>query len=138
MRQHNYAEAILSLFAKLAVLSCIRHFHVIAVHVETLRLSLPGDVGHQGELNSSGAAICYNLTFNDDIVREIVWWDRGRLSIRVEPCIGKPHMKASVYGCPSDGAPIVWEYMNDQMKGLRSWKNRAHSLKLFPQWYLRR
>jgi hypothetical protein len=118
MRRPNFDKTILSLFTNIAVLSCLQQFRVTAVQVETLRLSLPGDEGRLGELNGSAAATCYNLTFSDNIVREIVWWDRGRLSLRLEPCIGKPHMKASVYGCPSDGAPVVWEYMNDQMKGL--------------------
>jgi hypothetical protein len=109
---------MVSIVTKIIFLFCFRFFQVqTAVQMETLRLSLPGDEGRLGELRGPSAAICYNLTFSDDIVRDIVWWDRGRLSLRVEPCIGKPHMKASVYGCPSDGAPVVWEYMNDQMKG---------------------
>jgi hypothetical protein len=133
MRRRTLAEAILSLIAKYAVLSWVRHFYVTAVQIETLRLSLPGDEGHTGELNGPAAAICYNLTFSDNIVREIVWWDRGRLSLRVEPCIGKPHMKASVYGCPSDGAPVVWEYMNDQMKGLHNTADTVEHIHLIYQ-----
>lgn len=85
--------------------------------IEPLRLSLPGDEGKIGELNGPTATICYNFTLSDTVLRQVVWWDRGRLSLRVEPCIGKPHMKVSVYGCPSDGSRVVWEYMNVQMKG---------------------
>ena len=92
-------------------------YRAYAFQFEPLSLSLPGDEGRLGELDGPGAAICYNLTFSDYVLRQVVWWDRGRLSVRVEPCIGKPHMKISVYGCPSDGARVVWEYMNAQMQG---------------------
>jgi hypothetical protein len=86
--------------------------------IEPLRLSLPGDVGKIGELNGPTAVVCYNLSLSDPVLRQVVWWDRGRLSLRVEPCLGKPHMKVSVYGCPSDGARVVWEYMNAPMKSM--------------------
>jgi hypothetical protein len=85
--------------------------------IEKLDLNFPGDEGNIGELQGPGTTVCYNLTLSDNIIRQVVWWDRGRLSLRLEPCIGKPHMKASVYGCPSDGARVVWEYMNAQMQG---------------------
>jgi len=39
------------------------------------------------------------------------------LVLRLEPCVGRPHLKASVYGCPSAGGRVVWEYMSEKMKG---------------------
>ena len=34
----------------------------------------------------------------------------------LEPCVGKPHLRVSVYGCPSEGARVVWEYMSPKMR----------------------
>ena len=40
----------------------------------------------------------------------------SRLLIRLDPCSGLPHMKVSVYGCPSENNSVTWEYMDDMMK----------------------
>jgi len=39
-----------------------------------------------------------------------------RLLIRLDPCSGLPHMKVSVYGCPSENNSVTWEYMDEMMK----------------------
>jgi len=81
-----------------------------------LSLTLPGKPGTEGKLDGPGAVVCYNLTLSDAAVREVVWWEKGRLALRLEPCVGKPHLRASVYGCPSEGARSVWEYMSPKMR----------------------
>ena len=81
-----------------------------------LPLTLPGKPGTEGKLDGPGAVVCYNLTLSDAAVREVVWWEKGRLALRLEPCVGKPHLRASVYGCPSEGARSVWEYMSPKMR----------------------
>lgn len=81
-----------------------------------LSLTLPGKPGTDGKLDGPGAVVCYNLTLSDAAVREVVWWEKGRLALRLEPCVGKPHLRASVYGCPSEGARSVWEYMSPKMR----------------------
>ena len=63
-----------------------------------LPLTLPGRPGIDGKLDGPGAVVCYNFTLSDEAVREVVWWEKGRLALRLEPCVGKPHLRASVYG----------------------------------------
>ena len=81
-----------------------------------LPLTMPGKPGTVGELMGPGQKTCYNLTLSDKVVKEVVWWEQAKLILRLEPCVGKPHLRVSVYGCPSDGGRVVWEYMSPKMR----------------------
>jgi hypothetical protein len=81
-----------------------------------LPLTYPGSPGTSGELMGPGQKACYNLTLSDNSVKEVVWWEQAKLILRLEPCVGKPHMQVSVYGCPSEGGRVVWEYMSPKMR----------------------
>jgi len=87
-----------------------------AMGIEQLPLTMPGAPGIPGELMGPGRSICYNLTLSDKAVKEVVWWEQAKLILRLEPCVGKPHLRVSVYGCPSEGGRVVWEYMSPKMK----------------------
>ena len=84
--------------------------------LEQLPLTMPGAPGKRGELLGPGRKMCYNFTLSDKVVKEVVWWQQAKLILRLEPCVGKPHLLVSVYGCPSDGARVVWEYMAPKMR----------------------
>lgn len=71
---------------------------------------LPLNATVTGTLSSaSTSTVCYNLTLPDELVPVVVWWDDPKLLVRVDPCQGMPHIKMSVYGCPSDGNRVVYE-----------------------------
>lgn len=57
-----------------------------------LPLTMPGTPGTRGEMMGPGAKICYNLTLSDNAVKEVVWWEQAKLILRLEPCVGKPHL----------------------------------------------
>eukprot|EP00960_Hanusia_phi_P016529 486829-Hanusia_phi.AAC.2 len=59
--------------------------------------------GFPGVLDGAGKTVCYNFSLTASQVREVVWWTTGRVAFYLEPCAGKPHMKISIYGCPSQG-----------------------------------
>jgi hypothetical protein len=84
--------------------------------MQQLPLTFPGATGTRGELMGPAKKICYNLTLSDKVVKEAVWWEQAKLILRLEPCVGKPHLRVSVYGCPSEGARVVWEYMSPKMR----------------------
>ena len=84
--------------------------------LEQLPLTMPGAPGKRGELLGPGRKMCYNFTLSDKVVKEVVWWQQAKLILRLEPCVGKPHLQVSVYGCPSDGGRVVWEYMAPKMR----------------------
>jgi hypothetical protein len=46
--------------------------------LQALPLTLPGQKGLEGILNGPTAYNCYNLTFSDEAIRELVWWEQGR------------------------------------------------------------
>lgn len=46
--------------------------------LQELPLTLPGQKGLEGVLNGPTAYNCYNLTFSDEAIRELVWWEQGR------------------------------------------------------------
>uniref|UniRef100_A0A7S4KE26 Pherophorin domain-containing protein n=1 Tax=Guillardia theta TaxID=55529 RepID=A0A7S4KE26_GUITH len=85
------------------------------IGIVQLPLSSPGQAGFPGVLNGPGKTVCYNFSLTDSQVREVVWWTSPRVAFYLEPCAGKPHMKISVYGCPSQGAFAVWDYMSQPM-----------------------
>jgi hypothetical protein len=44
-------------------------------------------------------------------MRTAVWWTNPKIGFLLEPHRGFPHLKASVYDCPSNGGRVVYEYM---------------------------
>jgi hypothetical protein len=44
-------------------------------------------------------------------MRTSVWWTKPKIGFLMEPHRGFPHLKASVYDCPSNGGRVVYEYM---------------------------
>jgi hypothetical protein len=81
---------------------------------------------------------CYRFHMDDATTKQAVNWEQrrkaptacisllvgivlhavrcGRLLIRLDPCSGLPHLKVSVYGCPSEGHQVTWEYMDEVMQ----------------------
>ena len=59
---------------------------------------------------------CYMFALDDNKTREVVYWTQAKLYIRLEPCIGMPHLRVSVYGCPADGHAVNWEYMGERAR----------------------
>ena len=55
-------------------------------------------------------------SLDSDQTRNVVYWKDAKVYFRLEPCAGVPHMRASVYGCPSDGNLINWEYQSDKAR----------------------
>uniref|UniRef100_A0A7S0HAZ9 EF-hand domain-containing protein n=1 Tax=Hanusia phi TaxID=3032 RepID=A0A7S0HAZ9_9CRYP len=55
---------------------------------------------------------CYFLSLNDTIAREIVYWSQAKMFLHLEPYSGTPHMLVSVFGCPSNGFPVHYEYQS--------------------------
>lgn len=58
---------------------------------------------------------CYSTTLDDDQMRTAVWWTKPKIGFLLEPHRGFPHLKASVYDCPSNGGRVVYEYMSTTM-----------------------
>lgn len=54
---------------------------------------------------------CFITTLDDDQMRTAVWWTKPKIGFLMEPHRGFPHIKASVYDCPSNGGRVVYEYM---------------------------
>ena len=65
---------------------------------------------------NSDETTCYLFEMDSNKTREVVYWAQAKLYLRLEPCIGMPHLKVSVYGCPSDGNIVNWEYMSDRAR----------------------
>ena len=63
--------------------------------LQVLPLTLPGQKGLEGVLQGPTAYNCYNLTFSDDAVRQLVWWEQGRYGIQLF----------------SDAAPKLFEFL---------------------------
>lgn len=58
---------------------------------------------------------CYTTTLDDEQMRTSVWWTKPKIGFLMEPHRGFPHLKASVYDCPSNGGRVVYEYMSTTM-----------------------
>jgi hypothetical protein len=63
-----------------------------------LPLTLPGKAGIRGVLQGTNAFVCYNLTFSDEVIRELVWWDQGRQVSRAILCSQKKQFFSWVKG----------------------------------------
>ena len=59
---------------------------------------------------------CYVYTMDAPTTKAAVYWGEPRFNVRLEPCAGLPHMAVSVYGCPSEGHQVNWEFMSTQMR----------------------
>jgi len=69
---------------------------------------------------------CYVYAMDGPTTKAAVYWDAPKLYVRLEPCTGLPHMEVSVYGCPSAGHQVNWEFQNQLMRNdLRSMGRRV-------------
>lgn len=84
-------------------------------HAEGAWVPILSDQMVTGSLRSN-ESLCYRYHMDDATTKLAVQWTERRLLIRLDPCSGLPHMKVSVYGCPSDGNLVTWEYMDEVMK----------------------
>ena len=57
---------------------------------------------------SANETRCYLFEMDPDTTRAVVYWSEAKLYLRLEPCRGMPHLRVSVYGCPSDGNIVNW------------------------------
>jgi hypothetical protein len=86
-----------------------------AVHVKPVDLPAPlpleADVPIQDTIFPNQTR-CYLISLDADTTREIAYWPKGKLFLHLQPCSGTPHLKASVFGCPSHGKVVNWEYQS--------------------------
>ena len=66
---------------------------------------------------------CYQFALDSNATREVVYWPAAKLHIRLQPCSGTPHLRASVHGCPSDGHAINFEFQNTKARNDMRAKN---------------
>jgi hypothetical protein len=59
---------------------------------------------------------CYTYSMDENTTKSAVYWGKPRLYIRLEPCTGMPHLTVSVYGCPSEGHKVSWEFQSKTMR----------------------
>ncbi len=81
--------------------------------------TIPIPLDNEVEVNAvvkSDQTTCYLFAMDANKTREVVYWTQAQLYLRLEPCIGMPHLKVSVYGCPADGNIVNWEYMGDRAR----------------------
>ena len=95
---------VLGLFATNAQLSHLKASTRCALHSPACLL---GNV----DSNPPFYSRCYSTTLDDDQMRTAVWWTKPKIGFLLEPHRGFPHLKASVYDCPSNGGRVVYEYM---------------------------
>jgi hypothetical protein len=74
--------------------------------------------------------VCYQFSLDENVTREVVYWPSAKLFVRLQPCTGTPHLRASVHGCPSDGHIINFEFQNTKSRNDMLAKN----LTVPPQW----
>ena len=96
---------------------------------QTRRLPIASDVTVMDTVRGNGSN-CYVYSMDGPTTKAAVYWGRPKLYVRLEPCTGLPHLKASVYGCPSEGHTVNWEFQNGLMRNdLRSMGRRVP-----PEW----
>ena len=59
---------------------------------------------------------CYVYKMDDATTKQAVYWGQPKLYVRLEPCTGMPHLQVSVYGCPSEGHQVNWEFQDQLMR----------------------
>jgi hypothetical protein len=73
---------------------------------------------------------CYHFGLDANTTREVVYWPMAKLHIRLTPCSGTPHLRASVHGCPSQGHLVNFEFQNTKSRNDMIAKN----LTVPPMW----
>ena len=76
------------------------------------------------------SANCYVFSMDGPTTKAAVYWGAPKLHVRLDPCAGLPHMRVSVYGCPSEGHPVNWEFQNMLMRN----DLRATGRRVPPEW----
>ena len=69
------------------------------------------------------ATHCYLFALDPNTTREVVYWPQAKLHIRLQPCAGTPHLRASVHGCPSEGHAVNFEFQNTKSRNDMRAKN---------------
>eukprot|EP00961_Rhodomonas_salina_P235238 3179394-Rhodomonas_salina.2 len=80
---------------------------------------------HSEELKSASLGknetACFVYHMDEATTKQVVYWEKARLLVKLDPCSGTPHLKVSgplsasarVYGCPSDGHHVNWEFQSE-------------------------
>lgn len=79
------------------------------------QVPLEADVPVKGSIWAN-ETVCYVVSLDSNTTRDIVYWSQAKLFVHLQPCTGTPHLRASVHGCPSDGATVNWEYQSAQAR----------------------
>jgi len=76
------------------------------------------------------ATHCYHFHLDANTTREVVYWPMAKLHVRLTPCSGTPHLRASVHGCPSQGHIVNFEFQNSKSRN----DMKAKNLTVPPEW----
>jgi len=79
------------------------------------QVPLEADVPVKGSIWAN-ETVCYVVSLDANTTRDVVYWSQAKLFVHLQPCTGTPHLRASVHGCPSDGATVNWEYQSSQAR----------------------
>ena len=79
------------------------------------QVPLEADVPVKGSIWAN-ETVCYIVSLDANTTRDVVYWSQAKLFVHLQPCTGTPHLRASVHGCPSDGATVNWEYQSAQAR----------------------
>jgi len=74
--------------------------------------------------------VCYHFALDPNTTREVVYWPAAKLHVRLTPCTGTPHLRASVHGCPSNGHVVNFEFQNTKSRNDMLAKNMT----VAPMW----
>jgi hypothetical protein len=77
--------------------------------------------------NTAICSRCFTTTLDEDQMRTSVWWVKPKIGFLMEPYRGFPHVKASVYDCPSNGGRVVYEYMRCSSRSNRIFSSNAQA-----------
>ena len=103
MRVHAVTPEVLGLFAKNATVSDLKGTTRYVLHLCWRKFDMIS--------NPAFCSRCFITTLDDNQMRAAVWWTQPKIGFLMEPHRGFPHIKASVYDCPSNGGRVVYEYM---------------------------
>ena len=78
----------------------------------------------------ANATTCYHFALDPNTTREVVYWPMAKLHVRLSPCSGTPHLRASVHGCPSEGHVVNFEFQNTKSRN----DMKAKNMTVPPQW----
>lgn len=74
--------------------------------------------------------VCYHFALDPNTTREVVYWPAAKLHVRLTPCTGTPHLRASVHGCPSEGHVVNFEFQNTKSRN----DMLANNVTVAPMW----